>query len=233
MVEQAYVQPTDVTNPTVANLQARIATAIDNNPAPGTGTVLNRVKFWLQLPKASMFHSGMVDADCDPRSKGVGSALSAPAARYDSADLSAPGDVAAKWAGISSALHGDRAVTLKGPTDHVGGEKSLFKQDNGSGFHVIVLLATGNDSGPGGRPFFLVFDPDVSATDAARRAWVTKKTNGDTVAKVSALTEAEAIAQIKLMLLGAQGDVFGPLIRKYYFDTAAGFPAILRVGTGD
>ncbi|MFH8582566.1 hypothetical protein [Streptomyces zaomyceticus] len=151
---------------------------------------------------------------------------------YDPADLSAAGDITAKWTAISERLHADRAVTVKGPTGHVGGPTSLFIQPNGAGFHVIVLLATGNDGGPDGRPFFLAFDPDVSAATEARRTWTTKKTIGDTATKVSAFTHADAIAHIKLMLLGNDPNSFGPLIRKYHFETAEAFPAISRAGTG-
>ncbi|MEV5281874.1 hypothetical protein [Streptomyces sp. NPDC052811] len=120
-------------------LKARIAAAIDNNPAPGVGTVLDRLEFWLQLPKDTTFPK-MLDADCDPRSQRMGTALSAPAARYDSPSLSAAQDITATWAGISNMLHNNRAVTVKGPTDHVGGELSLFRQDNSAGFHVILFL---------------------------------------------------------------------------------------------
>lgn len=233
MIEQAYVQQADVTNPAVASLRTRIGAAIDNNPAPGTGTVLDRVTFWLQLSTTTMF-TGMLDKLCEVRGKRVGTALSSPGAGglYEPADLSAAGDITTKWTAISDRLHADRAVTVKGPTGHVGGPRSLFIQSNGAGFHVIVLLATGNDGGPGGRPFFLVFDPDVSATSEARLTWTTKKTNGDTVTKVSALTDPDALAQTKLMLLGNDPNSFGPLIRKYYVDTAVAFPAISRAGTG-
>ncbi|MYS12083.1 hypothetical protein GTW71_37940, partial [Streptomyces sp. SID6041] len=55
MITQAYFKPGDVTDPAVASLRARIGTAIDNNPAPGTGTVLERLSFWLQLPVDTMF----------------------------------------------------------------------------------------------------------------------------------------------------------------------------------
>jgi len=232
MIEQAYVQQADVTNPAVASLRTRIGAAIDNNPAPGAGTALDRVTFWLQLPTTTMF-TGMLDKLCEARGKRVGTALSTGAGGlYEPADLSAAGDITAKWTAISERLHTDRAVTVKGPTDHVGGPRSLFIQSNGAGFHVIALLATGSDGGPGGRPFFLVFDPDVSATTEARQTWTTKKTLGDTSTKVSALTSADAIAQIKLMVLGNDPNSFGPLIRKYYVDTAAAFPAISRAGTG-
>ncbi|WUH92614.1 hypothetical protein OG900_22560 [Streptomyces sp. NBC_00433] len=233
MIEQAHVQQADVTDPAVASLRTRIGAAIDNNPAPGTGTVLDRVTFWLQLPTTTMV-TAMLDKLCEARGKRVGTALSSLGAGglYDPADLSAAGDITAKWTAISERLHADRAVTVKGPTDHVGGPKSLFIQPNGAGFHVIVLLATGNDGGPGGRPFFLAFDPDVSATTEARQTWTTKKTVGDTVTKVSALTNTDAIAQIKLMLLGNDPNSFGPLIRKYYVDTTVAFPAISRAGTG-
>lgn len=233
MIEQAYLQQADVTNPAVASLRTRIGAAIDNNPALGTGTVLDCVTFWLQLPTSTMF-TGMLDRLCEARGKRVGTALSLPGAGglYDPADLSAAGDITAKWTAISERLHAGRAVTVKGPTDHVGGLKSLFIQSNGAGFHVIVLLATGSDSGPGGRPFFLAFDPDVSAATEVRQAWTSKKTIGDTVTKVSVLNHTDAIAQIKLMLLGNDPNSFGPLIRKYYVDTAVPFPAISRAGTG-
>ncbi|MFD7961736.1 hypothetical protein ACFV5J_13160 [Streptomyces zaomyceticus] len=221
-----------MTNPAVASLRARIGTAIDNNPAPGTGTVLERLTFWLQLPTNTMF-DGMRDKLCEARGARVGTVLSPGAGGlFDPADLSAAGDITAKWTAISQRLHADRAVTVKGPTDHVGGPKSLFIRPDGAGFHVIVLLATGNDGGPGGRPFFLAFDPDVSAAAEARLTWTTKKTVGDTATKVSALTHADAVAHIKLMLLGNDPNSFGPLIRKYYFDTALAFPAISRAGTG-
>ncbi|GAA0613196.1 hypothetical protein [Streptomyces crystallinus] len=233
MIEQAYLQQGDVTVPAVASLRTRIAAAIDNNPAPGTGSVLDRVTFWLQLPTTTMF-TGMLDKLCEARGARVANALSSPGAGglYDPADLSAAADITAKWTAISERLHAGRAVTVKGPTDHVGGPRSLFIQPNGAGFHVIVLLATGNDGGPDGRPFFLAFDPDVSAVTEARQTWTTKKTIGDTNAKVPALTAPEATAHIKLMLLGNDPNSFGPLIRKYYIDTAASFPAISRAGTG-
>ncbi|MBM9624732.1 hypothetical protein [Streptomyces zhihengii] len=233
MIEQAYLEAADVTNPPVASLRARIGAAIDSSPAPGTGTVLDRVSFWLQLPTDTTV-AGMLDKLCEARGKRVGTALSSAAAGglYDPADLSAAVDITDKWAGIGERLHADRAVTVKGPTGHVGGPRSLFIQANGAGFHVIVLLATGNDGGPGGRPFFLAFDPDVSAVTEARQTWTTRRTIGDTVKKVSALSEADAIAHIKLMLLGNDPNRFGPLLRKYYVDTAAAFPAISRAGSG-
>ncbi|MFF9070239.1 hypothetical protein ACF09E_33340 [Streptomyces sp. NPDC014891] len=227
MIEQAYVQPGDVTDPTVASLRARIGTAIDDNPAPGTGTALERLDFWLQLPNDSMF-TGMRDRLCEARGQRVGTVLSSVAAGglYHPADLAAAGDIAAKWTAIGDRLHVERAVTVKGPTSHVGGSQSLFIRKDGTGFHVIVLLATGNDGGPGGAPFFLAFDPDVSATREARLAWVRKQTVGKTADKASALTHADAVTHIKRMLLGDDPDGFGPLIRKYYVKTAEPFPAV-------
>ncbi|MET7758662.1 hypothetical protein ABZT27_28735 [Streptomyces sp. NPDC005389] len=49
---------------------------------------------------------------------------------------------------------------------------------------------------------------------------------------MSALTHADAIAQIKLMVLGNDPNGFGPLIRKDYVETAVDFPAISRAGIG-
>ncbi|MFJ2060024.1 hypothetical protein ACIOMM_29320 [Streptomyces sp. NPDC087908] len=231
MITQAYFKPGDVTDPAVASLRARIGTAIDNSPAPGTGTVLERLSFWLQLPVDTMF-SGMLDRLCEARGQRVGTVLSSAAAGglYHPADLAAAGDISAKWTAIGDRLHIDRAVTVKGPTDHVGGSQSLFLQKNGAGFHVIVLLATGTDDGPGGRPFFLAFDPDVSAERETRMAWTTKQTVGKTATKVPALTHADAVTIIKRMLLGTEPNGFGPLIRKYYVNTAEPFPSVSWAG---
>ncbi|MFB7512184.1 hypothetical protein [Streptomyces sp. NPDC056144] len=234
MIEQAYVQQGDVTNPTVAALRTRIGNAIDNNPPPGAGTALDRVTYWLQAPTTSMFTTTL-DKLCEARGKRLGIVLSSAAAGglWEPADLSAADDIMGKWNGIRDRLHLDRAATVKGPTGHVGGSRSLFLREDGAGFHVIILLATGTDGGPGGRSFFLGFDPDVSATPESRMAWVIKKTLGDTAAKVATMTHAEAVAHIKLMILGNDPSGFGPLIRKYYVDTTTAFPAILRAGIGE
>ncbi|MFD0432189.1 hypothetical protein ACFQ60_48055 [Streptomyces zhihengii] len=79
MIEQAYLEAADVTNPPVASLRARIGAAIDSSPAPGTGTVLDRVSFWLQLPTDTTV-AGMLDKLCEARGKRVGTALSSAAA---------------------------------------------------------------------------------------------------------------------------------------------------------
>ncbi|MFD0432201.1 hypothetical protein ACFQ60_48125 [Streptomyces zhihengii] len=71
MIEQAYLEAADVTNPPVASLRARIGAAIDSSPAPGTGTVLDRVSFWLQLPTDTTV-AGMLDKLCEPAASGWG-----------------------------------------------------------------------------------------------------------------------------------------------------------------
>ncbi|MHA6764460.1 hypothetical protein [Streptacidiphilus sp. PAMC 29251] len=225
MIEQAYVQAGDVTTPAIATLRARISQAIDNTVAAGA---LDRLKVWLQMPTDSTFFNGTLDKLCGERAKDVGDRLSPGAGGlYDPADLSAALDIAAKWTAISDILHSDRAVTVKGPTGHVGGAKSTFNNKDGTGFHVIVLLATGQELG--GRHFFLGFDPDVSATTESRNAWIPFALGGaGTVAKVSAFTDAKCAQVIKAMILGNAQAGFGPLVRKYYVDAAASFPAIIR-----
>ncbi|MGK5529746.1 hypothetical protein [Streptomyces sp. URMC 129] len=225
MIEQAYIQAGDVTTPAIATLRARISQAIDNTVA---ATVLDRLKVWLQMPTDSTFFTGMLDKLCEERAKNVGDRLSpGTGGLYNPADLSAALDIAAKWTGISDILHSDRAVTIKGPTGHVGGAKSTFNNTDGTGFHVIVLLATGQEHG--GRHFFLGFDPDVSATTESRNTWIPFALGGSgTVAKVSAFTDAKCTQVIKAMILGNSQDGFGPLVRKYYVDTTAPFPAIIR-----
>ncbi|MFG2819744.1 hypothetical protein ACGFX4_09985 [Kitasatospora sp. NPDC048365] len=225
MIEQAYVQIGDVTTPTVATLRARISQAIDATVA---ATALDRLKVWLQMPTDSTFFNGVLDKLCGERAKDLGERLSPGAGGlYEPGDLSAAVEIAPKWAGISTILHGDRAVTLNGPTGHVAGSKSTFHNKQGTGFHVILLLATGQE--PGGRSFFLGLDPDVSATPESRNAWIPVALGGaGTVAKVSAFTDAKCNQVIKAMILGNSPDGFGPLVRKYYVDTTASFPAIKR-----
>ncbi|MEV6973799.1 hypothetical protein [Kitasatospora sp. NPDC093806] len=223
MIEQAYVQADDVTTPTIATLRDRISQAIDSTVAP---SILDRLKVWLQLPTDSTFTNGTLDKDCDPRARDLGARLSPGAGGlFDAADLSAAVDIAEKWRGISTILQSDRAVLVKGPTGHVGGARSTFNNDKGTGFHVILLLATGQEQG--GRKFFLGLDPDVSATTESRNTWIPFAV-GSTVAKVSAFNAEKGTRAIKAMILGDSADGFGPLVRKYYVDTAAAFPAILR-----
>ncbi|AYG85066.1 hypothetical protein DWB77_07282 [Streptomyces hundungensis] len=225
MIEQAYVQAGDVTTPTIATLRDRISQAIDDTRG---ASVLERLNGWLQMPTDSTFFTGMLDSLCGERAKDVGDRLSRDTGgRYDPADLSAASDIAAKWTAIGNILESGRAVTVKGPTGHVGGAMSKFKNKDGTGFHVIVLLATGQEQD--GRRFVLGFDPDVSATAESRKAWVPFALGGaGTVAKVSAFSDARCTQVIKAMVLGDQQDGFGPLVRKYYVDTAATFPAIVR-----
>jgi hypothetical protein len=223
MIDQAYVQDGDVTVPAVATLQDRISQAIDDTVA---ATALERLKVWLQMPTDSTFFNGVLDKRCEERGKVVGNLLS-PSGEglYDPADLSAALGIEAKWQAISDILHGGRAVTVKGPTGHVGGAKSAFNNAAGTGFHVIVLLATGQEHG--GRGFFLGFDPDVGATTESRKTWVPLVVGG-TEAKVSGFTDVKCTQVIKAMILGNPQTGFGPLVRKYYVDTKAPFPAIIR-----
>ncbi|WP_328721283.1 hypothetical protein OHT52_18290 [Streptomyces sp. NBC_00247] len=213
-----------MTTPAIATLRARISQAMDET---AEATVLEHLKVWLQMPTDSLVTS-MLDRDCDERAKKVGDRLSSdPRGHYNPADLSAAADIAVKWEGIGKILHGDRAVILKGPPGHVGGDKSVFLAKNGIGFHVIVLLATGQE--PGGSPFFLGLDPDVSATRESRMAWAPVALGGKgTVAKVSVFNDAKCTEVIKKMILGASQDGFGPLVRKYYVDTTEAFPAVVH-----
>ncbi|MGW1463566.1 hypothetical protein ACWCPT_04315 [Streptomyces sp. NPDC002308] len=224
MIVQAYVGAGDVTTPAIATLRARISQAIDET---AEATALEHLKVWLQMPTDSLI-AQMLDRDCEVRAKKVGDRLSSdPRGHYNPADLAVAPDIAVKWAGIGEILHGDRAVILKGPPGHVGGDKSVFLAKNGIGFHVIVLLATGQE--PDGSPFFLGFDPDVSATTESRRAWGPVALGGKgTVAKVSAFTDAKCTEVIKNMILGTSPDGFGPLVRKYYVKTTEAFPAVVH-----
>ncbi|MGW4645878.1 hypothetical protein [Kitasatospora sp. NPDC004289] len=221
MVDQAYVQAGDVTEPAIATLRGRLSQAIDDTVA---ATALDRAKVWLQMPVDSTFFNGMLDSLCGERAKDLGERLSpGVGGLYNPADLAVAPDIAAKWEAIGGILHADRAVTLKGPTWHVGGAKSGFLTKDRSGFHVIVLLATGQE--PGGRRFVLALDPDVSATVETQKAWIPWAVGG-TVGRVSVYSDAKCTQVLKAMVLGGSPDGFGPLVRKYYVNPAEAFPPV-------
>jgi hypothetical protein len=215
MIEQAYVQAGDQTTPAVQDVRTRISQAVDATAGP----VLDRLKFWLQMPADSMFMA-MLDNDCQVRAKGVGGRLSS-AGMYEPSDLSVALTIQDKWAAVDAAVQAGRAVYVNGAATHVGGNRSKFQ----AGFHVIVFLAVGQD--PTGRRFYLGFDPDVSATAESRRKWQ-PLVLGDTLAKVRLFDDAKSIQVIKAMILGDGPDGFGPLVRKYYVETDKPFPRVIR-----
>ncbi|WP_327257162.1 hypothetical protein [Streptomyces sp. NBC_01244] len=125
----------------------------------------------------------------------------------------------------NTAVKAERAVYVNGSTGHVGGDQSKFNNERNIGFHVIVLLAVGQETG--GRGYFLGFDPDVSATTESRAAWKALVA-GDTETKPQGFTAAKNLEVIKSMILGSAEGSFGPLVRKYYVDTTKAFPKIIR-----
>ncbi|MBT1064484.1 hypothetical protein KJY73_12920 [Bowmanella sp. Y26] len=76
-----------------------------------------------------------------------------------------------------------------------------------TGFHYVILLATGGDLK--GRGFCVVFDPDVSATEKSREAWASCSKDAD----LDATKADERI--LKRMILG-EGKDLGPLVRYFY-----------------
>ncbi|MEV7413849.1 hypothetical protein [Streptomyces sp. NPDC089919] len=221
MIDQAYVQADDKTTPAVKDIRERIATAVDAT----TGTALARLTCWLQMPQDVTF-AKMVDPDCKPRATRVGGLLSGEGGLYEPADLSVALGVPAKWAAIDKALAADRAVFVSGSTGHVGGDKSKFLNDRGTGFHVIVFLAVGKESD--GRVYYLGLDPDVSATKESREAWEGLVKVKSVETKPADFTAEKSVELVKAMILGTADGGFGPLVRKYYVDTTKAFPKVLR-----
>lgn len=223
MIEQAYVQAGDETTPTIQAIRARISQAVDAT----AGSVLDRLKCWLQMPTDSMF-MGMMDNDCQVRAKRVGAQLSPGAGGlFEPSDLSVPMEIGGKWAAIDKAVKADCAAIIHGSTGHVGGSESNFNNDRNAGFHVIVFLAVGQE--PGGRRYYLGFDPDVSATVESRAKWKPLVLGGtEARTKKVDFDAAKCVQVIKAMILGDSGDGFGPLVRKYYVETDKAFPKIVH-----
>jgi hypothetical protein len=225
MIEQAYVQAADQTTPTIQAIRAQISQAVD----AAAGPVLDRLKFWLQMPADSMF-TGMMDNDCQVRAQRAGALLSPGAGGlYVPSDLSVALKIEGKWAAIDKAVKADRAAIINGSTGHVGGGESMFNNERNTGFHVIIFLAVGQE--PSGRRYYLGFDPDVSATAESRAKWnslVVGETETETETEAQKFDDAMGIQVIKAMILGDSHDGFGPLVRKYYVETDKAFPKIIR-----
>ncbi|WP_327235294.1 hypothetical protein OG349_16355 [Streptomyces sp. NBC_01317] len=221
VIEQAYVQAADETTPTVKGVRERISKAVDAT----TGTALERLKCWLQMPTDSTF-AKMSDNDCQVRARRVGGLLSpGEGGLCEPSDLSVAMGVPAKWAAIDKALKAERAVYVNGSTGHVGGVKSKFNNEGNVGFHVIVFLAVGQEKERG---YYLGFDPDVSATTETQAAWKGLVVVGETETKPQDFTAAKSLEVVKAMILGSAETGFGPLVRKYYVDTTKAFPKINR-----
>ncbi|MGW1209038.1 hypothetical protein ACWD5F_05335 [Streptomyces sp. NPDC002499] len=221
MIKQAYVQADDTTAPTVKDIRDRISKAVDAT----TGTALERLQCWLQMPADSTF-AKMLDSDCQVRAKRVGGLLSAGKdGLYEPSDLSVAIGVPAKWTAVDKAVKADRAVYVNGSTGHVGGAQSKFNNERNAGFHVIVFLAVGQETDGSG--YYLGFDPDVSATTESRTAWEALVA-GVTETKPQDFTAAKSLEVVKTMMLGSAEGGFGRLVRKYYVDTTKAFPKIIR-----
>ncbi|MFJ4783633.1 hypothetical protein [Streptomyces sp. NPDC088794] len=221
MIKQAYVQADDPTTPTVKDIRDRISKAVDAT----TGTALERLQCWLQMPADSTF-AKMLDSDCQVRAKRVGGLLSAGKdGLYEPSDLSVTIGVPAKWTAVDKAVKADRAVYVNGSTGHVGGAQSKFNNERNAGFHVIVFLAVGQETDGSG--YYLGFDPDISATTESRTAWEALVA-GVTETKPQDFTAAKSLEVVKTMMLGSAEGGFGRLVRKYYVDTTKAFPKIIR-----
>ncbi|MEV7283613.1 hypothetical protein AB0O01_03425 [Streptomyces sp. NPDC093252] len=213
VIKQAYVQAGDITTPTLQTIRERISTAVDET----AGTALERLTRWLQAPTSSEF-TDMLDQDCKVRAEAVGDLLSAERGTlFHPSNLSVAFNISKRWESINAALEKGRAVYISGSASHVGGDKSRFKMS----FHVIVFLAVGRETD--GRVYYLGFDPDVSATTETRDAWKALVA-GDPEPKPGDFSATRSLEVVRAMMLGDTAHGFGPLVRKYYVETAEPFP---------
>lgn len=219
MIEQKRVETGATTAPTLVDIGKKITEAVEATK----GSAFERLKTWLQMPTDSTFKSAL-DKDCKVRAVDVGNRLSTGGKVYQPASLSAMLTPKTTWASFDAKLATGVAVTIEGSSGHVCGDKSYFPNVAGTGFHVLVFLAAGEDSD--GRHFYLGFDPDVSATEASRTKWNEVVSASTKIKEVTDTAESTKI--IKAMLLGDSTHAFGPLVRKYYVDTAKKFPPIVR-----
>ncbi|MGW6849104.1 hypothetical protein ACWGCK_10130 [Streptomyces virginiae] len=110
-------------SPNSTDTAARISTAVDAT----TGTALERLTCWLQMPGDSTF-AKMLDSDCQVRAKRVGGLLSPGAGGLcEPSDLSVALGVPAKWTAVDTAVKADRAVYVNGSAGHVGGARSKLR----------------------------------------------------------------------------------------------------------
>jgi hypothetical protein len=219
MIEQKRVEIGAATAPTLLAISKKITEAVDGTK----GSAFERLKTWLQMPTDSAFKLAL-DKDCKVRAVDVGNRLSTGGKVYQPSSLSSVLNPKTTWTGIDAKLASGVAVTIEGASSHVCGNKSYFPNKDNTGFHVLLFLAAGDDSD--GKHFYLGFDPDVSATEASRTTWNEVVSAGTNVKEITDTDQATAI--IKAMLLSDSTHAFGPLIRKYYVDTAKKFPPIVR-----
>lgn len=97
-----------------------------------------------------------------------------------------------------------KVVALRTTGRFAGADSAKF----GGGFHYVMLIASGEDLK--GKPFCVVFDADVSSTQAAIQAW--RECTGGVNPEPDA-TPTQAM--LDKMIFGAGGQL-GPLIRYYY-----------------
>lgn len=183
---------------------------------------IEMLKDWLQAP---VWDDGKADSNCEVRARKLAPLLNRTGQPYSPSLETAVGGTTfqKKWELLDTKLNGGTVAVIKGPAEHVGGTESIFKK----GFHALLFLCTGVDKK--GNPFYVGFDPDISATEESRELWDKLVKQHQTVNKEVKNLEPEKLHQmITTMILGESGTGFGPLIRKYYPDRSKGFPKITR-----
>jgi hypothetical protein len=178
------------------------------------------LKTWLQHPDTGEAGT-RADGNCVNRAKGLSQILGGSATVYDPSVDTKIDPFAAKWGKIDKLLEQKKVVPITGQATFVGGEKSTFTQKNSH--HVVILVAKGHDSEG---DFYVVFDPDINATEASQEAW----TDALAGRKLANLSVPDQEALISTMLFDETGAGFGPLFRKYYIETKEPFPKTERFG---
>jgi hypothetical protein len=232
-IEQLQLNGGENTNPTLTKLRA----LFDKKIREGETTV-DGLTDWLQCPGT--------DNNCQTRAQGLerrlwpeGSIQLGPGGK----ELTAKGNpevfvmqsqVPGQWRVVKKKLDFGVPVLVKGPATVVGGDESNFK----SGFHVVLFLAYGKDGKEGPEDgkkgpkddkngskdgqngteyeYFVVFDPDISATAATWEAW--KSLGSPDIERLKKLSPEELRKITFKMVLGGSEQGLGTLFRKYYVD---------------
>lgn len=111
-----------------------------------------------------------------------------------------------------------KILSLKTQAKWGGAEQTKF-----SGFHYVLVIAAGADTNK--KKFWVVYDPDVTATTKSDTAWKSlwKSSEEEADKEKPSFTDADkgkaaSAAAIEKMVLGEKGDL-GALVRYYYYES--------------
>jgi hypothetical protein len=222
-IPQTSISGTEVTVPDLNELRGRFETKLGAEHACDF-LFLSK---WLQAP---VLKEGGQDRGCDMRAEDLALRLCEQGSKSinTGATLRQPLNISQKWEGVTANLQKGHTVIIIAAADQVGGDKSKFED----GMHAVIFLSSGVDNSGENRAekrFYIVFDPDVYATEASRNLWAKLVTNkGVKNEDVKNLERPRLYEIMRTMILGETPNHFGPLVRKYYPDTGKALKRINR-----